>query len=205
MFEEVKWLFFDVGSTLIDERIAYEHRIRDIAESANLPYAQVYSDAIKFYMENKKGDIEIAAALGAELPKWHGEDEILYEGVPDVLAYLSGKYRIGIIANQPFGTKERLNCHGILQYIDLVVASAEEGISKPDCRIFEIALRRSGCAPQRSVMIGDRIENDIAPAKLLGMKTIWVRQGFARFGKLTKDNERPDCTINSIKELYLHL
>lgn len=27
-------------------------------------------------------------------------------------------------------------------------------------------------------MIGDRIDNDIVPAKALGMKTIWIRQGF---------------------------
>lgn len=35
MFEEVKWLFFDVGSTLVDERLAYERRVREIAESAD--------------------------------------------------------------------------------------------------------------------------------------------------------------------------
>lgn len=35
MFEEVKWLFFDVGSTLVDERQTYEHRMREIAESAD--------------------------------------------------------------------------------------------------------------------------------------------------------------------------
>ena len=27
-------------------------------------------------------------------------------------------------------------------------------------------------------MVGDRLDNDIAPAKKLGMKTVWVRQGY---------------------------
>lgn len=31
---------------------------------------------------------------------------------------------------------------------------------------------------QEAVMIGDRLDNDISPAKRLGMQTIWIRQGF---------------------------
>jgi HAD superfamily hydrolase (TIGR01549 family) len=64
---------------------------------------------------------------------------------------------------------------GILQYIDLVIASAEEGVAKPYRRIFEIALNRANCIPEQSVMIGDRIDNDIIPAKAIGMKTIWIK------------------------------
>ena len=28
MFENIEWVFFDVGSTIIDEHIAYEHRMK---------------------------------------------------------------------------------------------------------------------------------------------------------------------------------
>ena len=35
--------------------------------------------------------------------------------------------------------------------------------------------------PEQACMIGDRIDNDIVPAKELGMKTIRVKQGFYRF------------------------
>ena len=38
--------------------------------------------------------------------------------------------KIGIIANQPLGTSERLENLGVRKYIDLVIASAEEGVSK---------------------------------------------------------------------------
>lgn len=78
--------------------------------------------------------------------------------------------------NQPLGTSERLENLGVRKYIDLIIASAEEGVSKPDRRIFEIALERSRCRPENAVMIGDRIDNDIVPAKQLGMKTIWIKQ-----------------------------
>lgn len=201
MFEEVKWLFFDVGSTLVDERQAYEHRMRDIADSANVKYENVYNSAIEFYKQNKKGDLETARALGVELTKWHVEDEILYEDTPKCLEYLSTKYKIGIIANQSLGTSKRLEQHGILPYIDLVVASAEEGVAKPDRRIFEIALKRSGCKAENAIMIGDRIDNDIVPANLLGMHTIWIKQGFGQYWNVTKEMERTDHVVNNLTEI----
>ena len=52
--------------------------------------------------------------------------------------------------NQSLGAEKRLKEFGILQYIDLVIASAEEGVAKPDKRIFEIALNRAACKPQQA-------------------------------------------------------
>lgn len=205
MFKNIEWLFFDIGSTLIDEHIAYEHRFRDIARMANCEFQNVYEQALNLYKKNKKGDLEVAKKLGVTIPKWHSEDEILYEEVPKCLEILSAKYKIGIIANQSLGTEERLEKHKILQYIDLVISSAEEGVAKPDRRIFEIALERSKCKPSNAVMIGDRIDNDIIPAKLLRMNTIWVKQGFGQYWNIKSREENPDCTVNSINEICEYL
>ena len=194
-------MFFDVGSTLVDEHLAYEHRMREMADLANTTYSSVYETAMTFYKQNKKGDLETAKLLGVELPKWHKEDEILYSDTTKCLEILSGRYKIGIIANQSLGTKERLEQHGILQYIDLVIASAEEGVAKPDKRIFEIALNRSNCKPDEAVMVGDRIDNDIVPAKLMGMRTIWIKQGYGQYWNITDDVEEADCTIHSLIEI----
>lgn len=49
---------------------------------------------------------------------------------------------------------------------------------KPDLRLFETALQEAGCIASQAVMVGDRLDNDIYPAKSLGMGTIWVKQGF---------------------------
>lgn len=201
MFENIKWLFFDVGSTLVDEHLAYEHRMREMADLANTTYSSVYETAMTFYKQNKKGDLEAAKLLGVELPKWHKEDEILYSDAAKCLEILSGRYKIGIIANQSLGTKERLEQHGILQYIDLVIASAEEGVAKPDKRIFEIALNRSNCKPDEAVKVGDRIDNDIVPAKRMGMHTVWIKQGYGQYWNITDDVEEADCTIHSLIEI----
>lgn len=197
----IKWIFFDVGSTLVDESAAYAHRLQDIADAAGVSYESVRETAMKFYRQNKKGDLETTKSLGVPLTKWHGEDEVLYADAAECLKALSGRYKIGIIANQNPGTKDRLEKFGILQYIDLVIASAEEGVAKPDLRIFGIALERSGCLPEEAVMVGDRIDNDIVPAKQIGMKTVWIRQGFGQFWNVTQETERADWVIDSLSEI----
>ena len=201
MFENVKWLFFDVGSTLVNEERAYEHRMRDMAEAVDKPFEEIYEIAMDFYKQNKKGDLETAKLLGLPKPIWHCEDEVLYEDAKTCLEKLSRKYKIGVIANQSLGTEERLTQHGIMQYIDLVVASAEEGVAKPDKRIFEIALGRGSCEPGDAVMIGDRIDNDIVPANLSGMHTIWIKQGFGKYWNITQDIEKADLVVDSLTEL----
>ena len=136
--DEIKWLFFDVGSTLIDESKVYEYRMKKIAELSGTAYGQVYEYAMSFYKENKKGDLEAARGLGVELPKWESQYERLYKDTRDCLKKLSGIYKIGVIANQLLGTSERLENLGVRKYIDLVIASAGEGVSKPDRRILKL-------------------------------------------------------------------
>ena len=201
MLKNAEWLFFDYGWTLVNEDAAFEDRLRKIADAANTTYDNVYETALNFYKQNQKGDRETAKLLGVSLPVWQKELETLYPEAVQCLEFLSGKYKIGIIANQPLGTEQRLEKYGLLQYIDLVVASAEEGVSKPDKRIFEIALSRSGCRACDSVMIGDRIDNDIVPANLLGMQTVWIKQSIWRYWKLKDKIEEPDYTVGSLSEL----
>jgi len=203
--DEIKWLFFDVGSTLIDESRVYEDRMKKIAELSGITPQQIYEHAISLYRRNKKGDLEISKQLGIELPKWESQYEKLYTDSENCLKRLSRNYEIGIIANQPLGTSERLENLGVRKYIDLVIASAEEGVSKPDRRIFEIALERSGCKPENAVMIGDRIDNDIVPAKQLGMKTIWIKQGFGSLWTVMDESEKADIEVNNLSDILNYL
>ena len=197
---KLQWLFFDIGSTLVDESKAYEHRIKDTIADSNITYEHFYETMLNFWRQGKKGDTEVARLFNLKLGKWHSEDEFLYPETHNCLEKLSQKYKIGIIANQVLGTKDRLAKMGILKYIDLIVASAEVGVSKPDLEIFKIAFDRAMCKPEQAVMIGDRLDNDIAPAKQLGMKTVWIRQGFGGLAIPDTDNS-PDCAVDNLYEV----
>lgn len=198
---KVKWLFFDIGSTLIDETDVYERRIGRIAEFAGISKESASEKVLELYKQNKKGDLELARKYDVELPKWESKYEVPYREAEEVLRKLHDKYKIGIIANQNPGTRERLEAWGLLKYIDLIVASAEEGVAKPDRRIFNIALERAGVAPEDTFMIGDRIDNDILPAKNIGMKTIWVQQGFGGLWVIKNDSELPNFIAYDLSDV----
>lgn len=201
MEDNIKWLFFDIGSTLVDESAVYEGVFRQIAADAGLPYDSVYETALGFYRKNMKGDKEVAKMLHVRRPDWNCDLEIPYPDAAECLHSLSDKYRIGILANQQPGSKGRLEKYGLLPYINLLIASAEEGIAKPDPKIFQIALQRAECLPEEAVMIGDRIDNDILPAKEVGMRTIWIRQGFGKYWNFSADDEKADAAVDSLPEL----
>ena len=200
--KEINWIFFDVGSTLVDETKAYEHRILDAIEGTDVTVEQFMEKRLYFARQNLKGDLETVKYFGLKLTPWHSEDETPYPDAEDILIYLRGKgYKIGVIANQPIGTAGRLEEYGLLRYVDVVAASAELGVAKPDKEIFNKAFEMAGCTAGECVMIGDRLDNDIIPAKELGMKTIWIRQGFAVFQNPGLSDEQPDYTVDNLLEL----
>lgn len=198
---KIKWLFFDIGSTLVDETEVYKRRFRKMAEAAGVSEEYICEKTLELYKQNLKGDKEVAINLSVDIPVWESEYEFLYPDTEEVLRKLHENYKIGIIANQNPGTEERLKGFGILKYIDLVVASAEEGVAKPDRRIFDIALERAGVNADETFMIGDRIDNDILPAKNIGMKTMWVQQGFGGMWKIQSDDELPNFIAYDLPEV----
>jgi HAD hydrolase, family IA, variant 1 len=196
----IKWIFYDIGSTLIDETECYNHRIRDAIAGTDITFEEFNEKRIFFAKQNLKGDIEALKFFGLTKTPWHFEDERPYEKAEAVLNALCERgYSIGVIANQALGTEKRLESWGLMKYIKLVVASAEEGVAKPDSEIFLRALKRADCLPENAFMIGDRIDNDIEPAKMLGMKTIWVMQGFSIFQQPMNEYPKADYIIDRLK------
>lgn len=200
--KQTKWIFFDIGSTLVDETEAYNHRIRDAISGTGITFEQFNEKLFYFAKQNLKGDLEAIKYFGLTKTPWHKEDEILYPDAERALNYLWDKgYKIGVIANQSLGTAERLENWGLSRYIDVVAASAELGFAKPDERIFRYALERAECTAENAVMVGDRLDNDIYPAKKLGMKTVWVRQGFAVYQTPANEEYKADYVVDNLVEL----
>ena len=197
----MKWIFFDLGATLVDETDVYISRCEYAIKQLNISREDFMN---KVYEEARICPTPIRAAAkayGVALPEWDNSLEKLYEATGSMLAGLYGKYKLGIIANQSAGTQDRINNWGIGRYFDVVVASAEAGCAKPDLEIFTMALEKAKCEPAQVFMVGDRLDNDIYPAKKLGMKTVWVRQGYARYQCVDDESKRPDYVIDSIDEI----
>jgi HAD superfamily hydrolase (TIGR01662 family) len=200
----IKWIFFDVGSTLLDETEAYNHRARDVIADTNITFQQFDDMRIALARQGLEGNSAAIKHFGLTKTPWHSEDEIPYSDAKSTLASLSQRgYKLGIIANQKLGTSERLESWELRQYFDIIVASAEIGYAKPDLRIFEKALELAGCTAQECVMVGDRLDNDMHPAKAVGMTTVWIKNGLAKYQNAQLGMGVADYSIERLSDLLL--
>ncbi|MCF3123895.1 HAD-IA family hydrolase, partial [Streptomyces arenae] len=73
-----------------------------------------------------------------------------------------------VVSNTWPDLRRRMTEGGLLDVADHVVLSCEVGCAKPDPRIYEIALRRTGTEPDRTLFVDDVVEN-VEAARALGM------------------------------------
>jgi FMN phosphatase YigB (HAD superfamily) len=92
-----------------------------------------------------------------------------------VVERLSRRYRLGVIANHPPQCRGVLEDLGLLGRCEVVLLAEEQGRYKPDPALFLRALERAEARGAECVMVGDRLDHDIAPAAALGMATAWIR------------------------------
>jgi len=202
MTNPIRWIFFDIGSTLVDEEEAYCHRIRDMIQGTSVTFEQFSEKRIQYAKEGYNGDQKAIEYFGLVKTPWHSEDEVPFGDCEETLRALCDRgYQLGIIANQKLGAKDRLDTWGLGRYFSVIASSAELGVSKPDKEIFLQALTMAECRPENAVMVGDRLDNDIRPAKELGMKTIRIRKGIAVYAKPSCEAEVPDYTVDRLSEI----
>ncbi|MBI1929086.1 bifunctional adenosylcobinamide kinase/adenosylcobinamide-phosphate guanylyltransferase [Candidatus Poribacteria bacterium] len=82
---------------------------------------------------------------------------------------LRAGYKLGIVSNWDESLEACCAQVGIRHFFDVIVASQVVGVSKPDRRIFEIALQRLGVEPAAAVHIGDSYHTDVIGAHNAGI------------------------------------
>lgn len=123
-------------------------------------------------------DRDAAAAAAATYRRHYLESRREVEGAAALLAAARGRAQVGIVSNNLRNEQQdKLRCCGLDRYVDALVVSEEAGVSKPDPRIFEIALQRLGCRPEEAVMLGDSWAADIVGAAAAGIRPVWFNRG----------------------------
>ncbi len=202
----IKWIFFDIGGTLVDETLSIRRRVEMTAEMQTDPALRDPELLLAIMQKSAlAGGSYFRGAMQklgvSNYPSYDAVGERLFPYTLETLRTLSKTYKLGIIANQPAGTEKRLTAYGIREYFAFVLSSAEEGLEKPAPELFLRALARAGCSPEEVVMVGDRPDNDIAPANALGMKTVRVTQGLGGLMPILGAEMRADITIEKLSEL----
>jgi putative hydrolase of the HAD superfamily len=93
----------------------------------------------------------------------------------ELLAALRPALRLALVSNFTPNLDLILAETGLAPLFDRVVCSATAGCRKPEPAIFQLALDALGVAPRAAAMVGDSLASDIAPAKALGLTTVWIR------------------------------
>jgi len=86
---------------------------------------------------------------------------------------------------------------GLRKHFDLVVISEDVGQEKSTTIPFKIALEKLHLKPEEVIVVGDREDEDILGAKLLGMKAVRIRGPHGPYGETRK----ADYEIDDLREL----
>ena len=84
-------------------------------------------------------------------------------------------YHVGLAGNQPAESERLLREMGLP--VDYIATSAGWGVEKPSPAFFARLIQEAGYAPAEIAYVGDRLDNDIIPAKDAGMLAIFLRRG----------------------------
>ncbi|HEX9095891.1 MAG TPA: HAD family hydrolase [Candidatus Dormibacteraeota bacterium] len=130
--------------------------------------------------------------------------EMAMTPIPDVLEVLTTlkpRYRLGVISNTVGSgdaeLADALEKAGILGLIDAMVTSRDFGTAKPDPAIYAEGARRLGVPLEETVMVGDRLDTDVAGALNAGIAGVWLRHP----GALPFPGISPTHVIDRLAEL----
>jgi len=117
-----------------------------------------------------------------------------------LLRSFARRLKIGVVSNF-YGNLDRVIADADLaRSITVIADSGRLGFYKPDPRIFAAALAQLGMHPRDAVMVGDSIRKDCAPARAMGMATVWLRHRELS-GREAAPSAPADFTIDSLEEL----
>lgn len=132
---------------------------------------------------------------------WRHPAGSMYQDVIPFLRALHGRVTIGLLANQEASVIDALRRDGLGELIDVWGVSAVVGFEKPSRELFDWSLAQAGTTADRSVHVGNRLDNDVRPAAALGLGTVWVLRGDAPDVPTADQRAEPDLTVDTLDGL----
>jgi HAD superfamily hydrolase (TIGR01509 family) len=219
-------IFFDAGSTIIQitprrqrirfalasmgfvvQPVALEDAMSQVEERLSRTFDHVYTreQEADYWRQYYRGIMEALGTTDEDDSLWlllkersfYTEWTTVYPEVYSVLKLLKPGHKLGLISNAFPSLEELLDLLDLSGYFDSLVISALAGVSKPDARIFQIALEDLGVEAKDSLFVDDMEENVLA-AEELGFTSFLID----RKGEYTDTN----CwQIESLGEILIHV
>ncbi len=195
-FRELDVLTFDCYGTLVDWEWGITRALRPVLASHRVeaPDREILELYARFEPAIEEGGYrpyrevlrEVVHAFGAH----HGfeptgeEERVLVDSIGDWPAFpdtvdslrrFRTRYRIGVISNVDEALFERTAVNLQVRF-DHVVTAERARAYKPDPRPFEVAIAAMATPPERVLHAAQSLFHDVAPARKLGFRCVWVNR-----------------------------
>jgi len=191
-------ILFDAGGTLVRpnfQRMADEfgadgvHSTADALADADRQFRVLFeqpgferptTDPWRHYLEHLTRCASLSPfpdAACERLRRYHDASNLwedLMPGTIEALEQLAPHYRLGVVSNANGTVRALMARLGLDHFFDAVVDSQEEGVQKPDPRLFRIGVERMRATPESTVYVGDIFTVDILGARGAGLSAVLI-------------------------------
>ncbi len=176
-----RWVCLDIGETLIDETRVWSTwaSVLEVtpltlmgAIGVSIASGGSFAEALDRFTDDwRTRHEEYDAAFGGFQP-----GDLYPDALPSLAAFAEAGLGVAIIGNQPSRRTAELRALGVAP--DVMVMSDELGHQKPEQAFFLAALAAMGGPdPADVTYVGDRVDNDVIPARAAGLRAVHLRRG----------------------------
>ncbi len=221
------FIFFDLGQTLVDERNFIDYFDRRFLETLNGFGARIDQRNYRAVRDSVIRDRKIGHGGAEQLVKVicrllspPGYEKIILEKLrPEIRKGRKELFRffddaatelralrgvgceMGLIANQAEDILDLVEKSGFGNYFKVRMISSVVKLQKPDLRIFKLAMKEAGRKASECIMVGDRLDTDICPARKLGMTTIRTTNSLFSLQQPMSECEHATYTVARLSEI----
>ena len=222
-FDDFSVLTFDCYGTLIDwetgiwgalSPILANHQVVMNQEQALERYALLEAAAESGpYQEYKQVLSTVLGGLGAQMGFTPTQTELqhfsesvrdwpAFPDTPAALQALQLKFKLAILSNID-DDLFTYSAQRLQSQFDWVITAERARSYKPSPNNFQTALQRIGRPPGQILHVAQSLFHDIAPAKALGLATVWVnrRHDQGGFGATPPSEATPDLEVPDLQTL----
>ncbi|PLW80562.1 hypothetical protein C0585_01895 [Candidatus Woesearchaeota archaeon] len=192
-YSKTKILIFDLWGTLLENGIfpspaRQTKKIMGLFEMSFQEYIETFEKAFmtKDFENLKQAFDHVFEEMGVDPKDYNREERLIglwnknklfvkpYDDTFEVLETLKKKYKIILLTNSPFYTKEIIDKFDMDKYFDKTYFSYETGLLKCEKKSFEKVLKDFKVKPEEALMIGDSIESDMMGAEKASIAGILI-------------------------------
>jgi len=174
---------------------------RDVEEAAGLYAPRIYQYVFWKYL---KPDLDaFDAVYEAFMARWRRSRPPLnlMAGLAAEVEDLARDFDLGILGQYGSEVLATLREHSLLDLFRYTRTQDDFSLTKPDPRYYEQVCRACGVDPRECIMVGDRLDKDVVPARQVGMKTIRIRVGILKGQESRIPFEVPDVELPGVAGL----